>query len=280
MVKKIKKINWHLKNLFISHAGNNYHPHILKHQRLLFHSLSAVIIKILILVGIFFIPISAYLTPDILNEQSKKVIALTNEIRKNAGVNVLKENILLDNAALNKAQDMLIGQYFAHISPAHKDLNYFLKQVGYNYATAGENLAIGFSSADEVVNAWTKSKTHYANMIDPDFSEIGVGMVSGKYKDFDTTFVGEYFGVSSIPVIVKSIADKPNKNVAIKVTSNKNTGNQVLGEKVVAPQPLEVDLTKTQIWLDEPQGKSQKIIRVAAYTSDNVLDAKLLCEQQ
>lgn len=275
MAQKVKKINLHLKNLFISHEGNNYHPHILKSKRLLFHSLSAVVIKALVLIGIFFIPASAWLTPDILNEQSKKIIELTNEIRKNVGVNVLKENELLDHAALNKAQDMLIGQYFAHISPDQKDLNYFLKQIGYNYATAGENLAVGFSGADEVVKAWTKSKTHYANIIDPDFSEIGVGMVSGKYRDFDTTFVSEFFGAGSSPVIVQTAANKTVKNLAIKVASNINASDKVLGEKVIAAKPLKVDLAKTQIWVDEPQGKDEKIVRVIAYTSNNAISAEV-----
>ncbi|MDD5341488.1 MAG: CAP domain-containing protein [Patescibacteria group bacterium] len=270
--KNDKKIYGRLKNLFVSHEGNNYHPHILKHKRLLFHSVSAIALKALLLIGVVLIPVSAYLTPDVSSEQSKKIIVLTNEVRKNAGIKLLTENKLLDEAALAKAQDMLVAQYFAHISPQGLGLDYFLKQINYKYATAGENLAMGFSGADDVVNAWTRSKTHYANIIDPDFSEIGVGMVSGDYKNFNTTFVAQFFGATS-KVAVKT--SSPTQNNGRKETSKQNANNKVLGEKVVAAKPLEVDLSKTQVWVDEPEGKTQKIVRAVVYTSDNVTKAEV-----
>lgn len=275
MRKKIKKLNSRLKNLFVAHEGNNYHPGMLKRRTLLLHSIGAVLIKALLLIGILIIPVSAYLTPDVMSEQSKKIITLTNEVRTNLKIKPLAENELLDKAALNKSQDMLVGQYFAHISPDNKAVNYFLQQVKYDYEMAGENLAIGFSGADDVVNAWIKSKTHYANMIDPDFTEIGVGMVSGKYKDFDTTFVSEYFGARAEEIVPVKAAAKTaisNKTAATSL-KNSNKTSQVLGEKITAALPLEVDQTKTQVWVDEPQGKDQKIIRVVAYLSSNTVKA-------
>jgi len=75
---------------------------------------------------------------------------------------------------------------------------------------AGENLAMGFSGAEEVVNGWVKSQTHYANIIDPDFSETGVGLSSGLYENYDTTLVAQFFGSSQPAVPVAATREKSN----------------------------------------------------------------------
>ncbi|MDD4611086.1 MAG: CAP domain-containing protein, partial [Patescibacteria group bacterium] len=55
---------------------------------------------------------------------------------------------------------------------------------------------MGFSAPEGVVDGWVNSKTHYDNMIDPDYREIGVGAASGPYNDRNTTFVAQYFGIT------------------------------------------------------------------------------------
>lgn len=183
-----------LKDFFVPHEGNNYRPNSLHPKRLVFYTVSSLVIKAIVVILLLAMPVTAWLTPDILREESKKIIDLTNEIRKNLGLNSLSENEFLNQSALNKIQDMLVLQYFAHIGPDKKGLAYWLKEIGYGYKFAGENLAMGFSGASDVVNAWTKSKTHYANMTDPDFLEIGVAMASGSYNNRDTTLAAQYFG--------------------------------------------------------------------------------------
>ncbi len=194
-----------LKDLFIPYRGNNYKPEILLPRRLIFYGLSAVAMKLIIVSLVLVFPLAAWLTPDILSKESKKVISLTNRIRQNLSVPALKENRALSQAAYNKAQDMLLQQYFAHVGPDGRDVSDWILASGYQYDVAGENLAIGFASAEEVVNAWVKSRTHYANLIDPDFQEIGVGMVTGSYNDRDTTLVAQYFGSSSAPAAPSSL---------------------------------------------------------------------------
>jgi len=199
-----------LKDLFIPYAGNDYKPQALHPQRLFFHALSAILIKVLVIGFVITIPISAWLTPDVLLEQAKKIIALTNKIRQSAGVSLLVENSLLTQAAYNKAEDMILNQYFAHIGPDKKTVSDWLAGVNYKYAVAGENLAMGFSGAEEVVNGWVKSQTHYANIIDPDFSETGVGLSSGLYENYDTTLVAQFFGSSQPAVPVAATREKSN----------------------------------------------------------------------
>lgn len=202
-----------LKDLFIPHAGNGYKPQALHPQRVLFYALSAILVKVLVVAFIVVIPISAWLTPDVLSEQARKIIELTNKIRNNLGVQSLVENNLLTQAAYSKAEDMLLNQYFAHIGPDKKTVKEWLAGVNYKYAVAGENLAMGFSSAEEVVNGWVKSQTHYANIIDPDFSEIGVGMSSGLYENYDTTLVAQFFGSKQPAVSVAVAVEKKDSIV-------------------------------------------------------------------
>jgi len=199
-----------LKDLFIPYAGNDYKPQALNPRRVFFHALSAILIKVLVIGFVITIPISAWLTPDVLLEQAKKIIDLTNRIRQSVGVSLLTENNLLTQAAYNKAGDMLLNQYFAHIGPDKKTISDWLAGVNYKYAVAGENLAMGFSGAEEVVNGWVKSQTHYANIIDPDFSETGVGLSSGLYENYDTTLVAQFFGSSQPAVPVAATREKSN----------------------------------------------------------------------
>ncbi|MCX5903051.1 MAG: CAP domain-containing protein, partial [Proteobacteria bacterium] len=106
-----------------------------------------------------------------------------NKLRNTLSARVLLENAQLNNAAYDKVQDMFVSQYFAHISPKGLDLAYWLKQVGYNYVVAGENLAMGFNNSEEVMAAWEKSPTHYDNLVDSNFSEIGVSFAGDIFNN-------------------------------------------------------------------------------------------------
>ncbi|MBT4849900.1 CAP domain-containing protein [Candidatus Parcubacteria bacterium] len=183
-----------LRRLFIPNQCNHYKPHALHPHRIAFHAASAVVIKLVLVAFLFTFPVQAWLTPDVLFEQSQKIVQLTNNIRTNLGLNTLETDNTLQAAALDKAQDMLVNEYFAHVGPDNKSLKSWLAGRGYDYKIAGENLAIGFSSAEDVVDAWVGSPVHYANMIDTDYDQIGVGAVSGNYKEYDTTLIAQYFG--------------------------------------------------------------------------------------
>jgi hypothetical protein len=183
-----------LKDFFIPHHGNNYKPHSLHAKRLIGHALGALLIKIVVILAIASMPAQAWLTPDVDYEQGKEIIELTNKERVSLNLQKLVENDKLTQAAILKAEDMLANQYFSHTGPDGSGLKDWLKAVSYNFSLAGENLAMGFSRAEDVMNAWKKSKTHYDNIIDPDFTEIGVGVSSGNYLGEDTTLIAQYFG--------------------------------------------------------------------------------------
>ena len=151
-----------------------------------------------------FLPITAWLTPDILSQESQKVMDLTNQFRRDQGVGTLKQTQPLMQAARQKCQDMLVEQYFAHVSPDGESVSTWLNRVGYDYSVAGENLGIGFTEAEELVQAWKDSTTHRQNLLDPEYNRIGVAMSTGEYQGDSTTLAAQYF---AHPAIASSEAD-------------------------------------------------------------------------
>lgn len=111
---------------------------------------------------------------------ASKILSLTNESRTTAGLPALKANEALAAAAQAKANDMLQYDYFAHTSPSGVSPWHWLEQAGYAYHYAGENLAINFGSATQEENAWMKSPTHRANILNDRYTEAGVGVAEGK----------------------------------------------------------------------------------------------------
>jgi uncharacterized protein YkwD len=86
----------------------------------------------------------------------------------------------LARAALLHAVQMADSGSFAHVgvdgsTPADR-----LTQVGYAWQASGENLALGFHEADEVVRGWLESPGHCANIMDSRFSEMGLAWVTVK----------------------------------------------------------------------------------------------------
>jgi hypothetical protein len=243
------------KDYFIPHQGNGYKPHSLHPKRIAFHAASLVAIKAMVVLLAIIFPLSAWMSPDLAVAQGKKIIALTNEVRKSLDVPILLENKKLDEAAAAKAQDMLLKEYFAHISPENKGLDYFLGNVNYKYAVAGENLAIGFATPEEVIAAWKNSPTHYANMIDPDFLEIGVGMDEGSYKGADTTLVAQYFGTRDNSSVEVAMALKPS-TPTIKPSSTEK--KSVLSYKETISPVTDVKDTKVSI-VKTPDKKTQAV---------------------
>lgn len=125
------------------------------------------------------------------------LILLANTSRAKEGLANLTSNERLTKAAYNKANDMLEDDYFAHTSPDGKTPWDFIKAAGYNYAYAGENLAIGYTSASELHQAWMNSPTHRENIMNGNFREIGLAVVSGEYEGAQTTVVVQMFGSTS-----------------------------------------------------------------------------------
>lgn len=182
------------KKLFIPHRGNDYQPHLLHHKRVWFYGIFLTALKIIVLALVLLAPEQAWLSGDALARQADNIIVLTNELRIKNNLPALNVNLILDNSANLKAQDMNANNYFSHTDKLGRGLDYYLKQVGYKYNFAGENLAVGYVDARSVVRAWQKSPTHYANLVDTDFKELGIGIVNGQYQGAPASFIVSHFG--------------------------------------------------------------------------------------
>ncbi len=201
------------KTYFIPHEGNNYHPHILHTKRAVLYSAVFLLTKIIVIVFTLLLPTEVFLLPDVLEEQQRTIVKLTNELRGNVGLSSLIKTKKLYASSQLKADDMATFAYFSHTNPNNHGLAYFLSQAGYtSYITAGENLAIGFSDAETLMKGWIQSPTHYANLVDPDYEELGVGLAPGSYNGNPVVYAAAHFGkprLSEITVQADSALSAP-----------------------------------------------------------------------
>ncbi|WP_141430736.1 CAP domain-containing protein [Bacillus sp. 03113] len=110
------------------------------------------------------------------------VIELTNAERQKNGLPALKAYPDLSNVANVKAQDMNEKGYFSHTSPTYGSPFDMMRDFGITYQSAGENIAQGQRTPEEVVNAWMNSQGHRANILNNKFTHIGVGFEEAGYE--------------------------------------------------------------------------------------------------
>ena len=80
--------------------------------------------------------------------------------------------------------------YFSHTSPTYGSPFDMMKKFGITYRSAGENIAMGQRTPEEVVKAWMNSEGHRKNILNSSFTHIGVGHVaSGNY--WTQMFIGK-----------------------------------------------------------------------------------------
>ncbi|PLR78384.1 sporulation protein [Bacillus sp. V3-13] len=120
----------------------------------------------------------------------QQVFELTNQERAKHGVPALQLDVQLSKVAREKSRDMQAKGYFSHTSPTYGSPFDMMKQFGISYRTAGENIAMGQRSPQEVVTAWMNSEGHRKNILNPSYTHLGVGHVAqGNY--WTQMFIGK-----------------------------------------------------------------------------------------
>lgn len=161
---------------------------------------------------IMFLFSTQYVFASDINQEN--VINLINKERTSRGIPSLKVDGDLNQAAGLKSKDMINRSYFDHYAFGLSPWD-FITISGYNYLYAGENLAMDFNTSEGVVKAWMNSPTHRDNILNPDFTETGIGIVKGDFTEDSnvrsTTMVSNMFGRKR-PTISK-IFDYIAKNV-------------------------------------------------------------------
>ncbi|XOQ44823.1 MAG: SCP domain-containing protein [Clostridium sp.] len=113
-----------------------------------------------------------------------QVLQLVNEERTSRGLNALTLDASLTKTATLKSEDMANLGYFDHNSPTYGSPFDMMKQFGISYQTAGENIAMGQTSPEQVMTGWMNSEGHRANILNASFTKLGVGIAqdsSGRY---------------------------------------------------------------------------------------------------
>lgn len=109
----------------------------------------------------------------------QEVLDLVNVERSQAGLSPLQMDVDLAAVARDKSKDMRDYGYFSHTSPTYGSPFDMMTQYGIQYRAAGENIAAGQKSPTEVMQAWMDSPGHRENIMNADYTHLGVGLVEG-----------------------------------------------------------------------------------------------------
>jgi uncharacterized protein YkwD len=109
----------------------------------------------------------------------------TNAQRSANSEGALSLNAALNQAAQAKANDMAARNYWSHNTPDGQTPWSFIASAGYDYVTAGENLAYGFSTSADTISGWMNSPEHRANILNTSYRDVGFGIVN--ISDYQST---------------------------------------------------------------------------------------------
>ncbi|GIW61418.1 MAG: hypothetical protein KatS3mg089_0270 [Patescibacteria group bacterium] len=256
-----------LRHFFIPHSSNKYRAKLLHHS-------------------IFFLIIVAFLVGSItinLVEKDRSVLGieyhitaeelllLTNLKRQERGLPPLIMNSQLTQAAYQKAKDMFSKNYWAHVAPDGTTPWVFIRGSGYEYVYAGENLARGFTTSNDVVEAWMNSQSHRENMLSPHYQEIGFAIVEGTLTGDETVLVVEMLGSRSRAIPDSQITASFDSSPAISTTN----------QPILSPTPYEKQIvinnispipTPTPTPLVSSSPTPTSFIRVAAVQNEPLID--------
>lgn len=152
------------------------------------------------------------------------VVELVNQKRAEAGLPPLKRYENLSNASRFHAHDMLADVYFNHDSYDRVNGNLqFACAVWdritnyYSFSTAGENIAAGYTTPESVMAAWMASSGHRANILNPNFREIGVWYYFGDNQSYRHYWVQDFGARSDVyPLVVnRESSSTENRNISI-----------------------------------------------------------------
>ncbi len=189
------------------------------------------------------------------------IIEMTNQTRAKEGLNTLKVNPELSAAAAAKADDMIKNGYFAHFSPTNVSPWFWIKQNGYNYKYAGENLAMNFSETDQVINGWLNSPSHKANLLNSNYQDIGVAVLSGQVNGQSRVVVVQMFG--SLKTSSSSLTPK------VEAAVTPTTTLQTIPKTVTTIKPVITTSVATTLEVTTTVATIGKVIGAETKTSED-----------
>jgi hypothetical protein len=253
-----------LHHLILPRESNNHRAKALHHSSLFF-------LIVVLIIGNLFIGFVEKHNSAILGITAQfnndDLLLQTNARRADKGLAPLQLNPQLSQAAYQKGQDMFAKNYWAHNAPDGTTPWVFIKDSGYEYLYAGENLARGYSSAPDVVNAWMNSQGHRDNILSSNYDDVGFAVLAGTLDGDETILVVQEFGrkMAGSPETSQRIASN-----AVPTTSATPTPIrfvvQVSPTQTILPSPTPIIVVSTPAPVVEPQ--------VAAIQNNPLIDSK------
>ncbi len=176
--------------------------------------------------------------------------AAQNQARAANGLGALAINSALNSSAQSKAEHMIANNYWAHTAPDGTEPWYFFTIAGYDYTAAGENLAYGFDSSSEIIDAWMGSAGHKANILG-NYKDMGFGFASGSnYQGGEYTVVVAHYGTRQAAAPAPAPKPKSSPQVAAS-TPAPTPAPTPTPEPTPAPEPV----TSTEEPKSEPKAE-------------------------
>lgn len=220
----------HLRRWLVPHQNNDHRPHLIRAHGL---ALMAVLIlgvqaTALAVRPVVTLPgappgthpvtghVLAYATDINVND----LFTQTNQERAANGLPALRLNSRLLNSSSMKAANMFAEDYWAHVSPSGIQPWYWFTKAGYTYSYAGENLAKDFDTTAGVMTGWMNSPGHRANILNPNYVDVGFAVENGTLQGEQTTLVVAHYGSTTAGAAVPAAAKPaPTANIPAPTTS-------------------------------------------------------------
>ena len=183
------RVHKRVKLAVVPHKANQFRPHAVRR-----YGIAIIVAFVLLAQGLY----NGVTSGNILGTEAQVttagLLAATNSARVEQGEKPLANNAQLAEAAKLKVRNMFDKQYWAHTAPDGTAPWHWFGKVGYAYADAGENLAKNFTTSDSTVSAWLASPTHRANVLKPEYQDVGFAVMSGMLGDKPTTLIVALYG--------------------------------------------------------------------------------------
>ena len=124
------------------------------------------------------VPVAPPIETGLLTALEQQIVDQANAQRAAAGLAPLHANLKLSQASQIHAHDMALEEIMEHTlsDVALPDLKSRANYVGFKYGWLGENIARGYNDGTSVTAGWMASPGHRANILNPNYTEIGVGV--------------------------------------------------------------------------------------------------------
>ncbi len=188
-----------VKMAVVPHAKNDYRPHLIRR-----YGMVAIVFTV---IGMQ-MGYNEVLTGRVLGIKSTvtipQLLEQTNRTRVSYGLNELKLNEKLNQAAYLKVSDMFTDQYWAHVAPDGTQPWKWFADAEYEYSEAGENLAKNFSTTGAAMTAWMNSPGHRANILNAEYQEVGFAMMDGELDGKPTSIIVALYGTPADALVASA----------------------------------------------------------------------------